>query len=240
MDVKIIRNLAEYYFAKDRYHEAVGLFTWLTGKDHSFELLEKLGFCYQKTGNFIRAIEIYKQAELFDRDKLWLQKKLGYCYRKTGDSQTAIEYYRDVNKAEPKDLNNLAYLGQLHMDIEDFEEALQYYYKVEYGEPENPKVYRPIGWCSFVLGKYDNAVKYFEKVIHSKPGRSDYLNMGHSYWVTGKIEQALESYREALRISSGDTRWFREAFLKDSRYLLKAGMEELDISLMMDYVLMDG
>lgn len=235
---KVIKNLAEFYFAQDRYSEAIQLFNWLKEKESSFELFEKIGFCHQKMGDFIQAIESYKQAELFDKNKLWLQKKLGYCYRKVGDYPKAIEYYKQIIESEPKDLSNLAYLGQLFIDIEDFEEALKYYYKVEYQQPDNPKVFRPIGWCSFVLGKYSTAIKYFLKITESKPVKSDFLNIGHAYWASGKTEKALESYREAIKRSGGDEVWFRETFRKDSKYLKKTGIEDLDVTLMIDYVLM--
>jgi tetratricopeptide (TPR) repeat protein len=237
-DEKIIKNLAEFYFAQDNYEEALNLFIWLNRNESSFELLEKIGFCYQKSGDFNKAIESYKQAELFDKNKLWLQKKLGYCYRKTGEYQQAIDFYKGIIEREPKDLNNLAYLGQLHIDIEDFEEALKYYYKVEYQQPDNPKVFRPIGWCSFVLGKYDTAIKYFSKITASKPAKSDFLNIGHAYWASGKTDMALESYREAVKKSNGDEIWFRETFRKDGKYLKNTGIDDLDVTLMIDYVLM--
>ena len=64
------------------------------------------------------------------------------------------------------------------------------------------------------------------------------MNIGHCYWVLGKIEQALDSYREAVRVSGNDLQWFRSAFLDDSRYLKNAGLKELDIVLMMDYVIL--
>jgi tetratricopeptide (TPR) repeat protein len=134
-DQKLIKNLAEFYFAKDRYFEALRLFIWLNDREKSFEYLEKMGYCYQKMGKFNKAIELYQQAELFDKNKIWLQKKLGYCFRKTGDYSKAIEYYKNIIKSEPTDLNNLAYLGQLYIDIEDYESALKYYYKVEYEQP---------------------------------------------------------------------------------------------------------
>ncbi len=239
-DVKLLRNLAEFYFARDRDTEALKLFEWLNTKEKSFELLEKIGFCYQKTGNYTKAIELYHQAELFDKNKLWLQKKLGYCYRKTGDFKKAIEYYQQIIKSEPKDFTNMAYLGQLFMDIGNFEEALKYYYKVEYANSDNPKVYRPIGWCSFVQGKYDTAIKYFDKVLKVKPMKSDFLNIGHCYWASGQIERALDAYRKAVRHSGSDEIWFRDAFSKDGIHLKAVGFEDLDISLMMDYVLMGG
>jgi len=237
-NVQIIRNLAEFYFARDRYHEALRLFEWLNVKEKSFELLEKMGFCYQKTGDFRNAIELYRQAELFDRNKVWLKKKLGFCYRRTGEFEKAIEYYRQVIKSDSKDLSNLAYLGQLYMDIENFDEALKYYYKVEYANPENLKVYRPIGWCSFVQGKYETAIKYFDKVLKEKPNKSDFLNIGHCYWASGQIERALNAYREAVNHSGNDEHWFRDSFLKDKKYLKFNNIDDLDIDLMMDYVLL--
>jgi len=90
-----------------------------------------------------------------------------------------------------------------------------------------------------VLGKYENAIKYFEKILLVKPNKSDYLNVAHCYWVTGNLPHALEAYREALRLSAGNIQWFREAFIQDGRYLKDSGMDDLDISLMMDYVLLD-
>lgn len=232
------RNLAEFFFSSDNYLQAAELFEALIAKEASFELYEKVGFCYQKLGQFEKAIERYRQAELFDRNKLWLQKKLGYCYRKTGEFEKAIQFYKEIVAAEPRDLNNLAYLGQLHIDTGDFEEALKYYYKVEYEDSDNLKVFRPIGWCSFVLGKYDTAIRYFKKVLEAKPNKSDFLNIGHSYWASGKISEALDAYREAVKTSGGDERWFRETFIKDSRYLKSKGIDDLDVMLMIDYILM--
>lgn len=237
-DTKILRNLAEFYFARDRYPEALDLFEWLSQKEKSFELFEKSGFCYQKMGDFHKAIELYNQAELFDKNKLWLQKKLGYCYRKTGEFDKAIEYYQLIVKSEPKDMSNLAYLGQLLIDTENYNEALDYYYKVEYSNPDNPKVYRPIGWCSFVQGKYDNGIKYFNKIIKVKPMKSDFLNIGHCYWASGQIDKALNAYKEAVRYSGNDEHWFRESFIKDGKYFKSKGFEDIDISLMIDYVLL--
>jgi len=231
-----IRNLAEFYFARDRYDEAVELFEWLIGKKKTFEILEKAVYCYQKRGDFHKALELYHQAELFDKNKLWLQKKLGYCYRKTGSYEKSIEYYNLIAKSEPKELSNIAYLGQLHMDIGDYEEALKYYYKVEYANPENPKVFRPIGWCSFVTGKHDIALKYFEKVLMDKGTQNDYLLYGHANWSSGNIEKALEAYRQAVR-QSGDEKWFRDTFTRDKQILKLKGFSDLDINLMIDYVL---
>jgi len=235
---KIVKNLAEYYFSNDEYSKALKLFLWLNSREKSFELLEKTGFCFQKLGDYIHAIELYKQAELYDRNRLWLQKKLGYCYRKIGEYEKAIDQYILVIKEEPNDLNNLAYLGQLFMDNKNFEEALKYFYRVEYESPENTKVYGPIGWCSFVLGKYDNSLKYYQKITNDKPSEWDYLNLGHCYWVSGNITEAIEAYRNAYFRSDNNEDWFRKTFKSDIKYLSQKNINEFEITLMIDYVLL--
>ncbi len=233
----IINNLAEYYFANDKYKEALKLFLWLNSKEKSFELLEKTGFCYQKTSDYENAIKSYQQAELFDRHRLWLRKKLGYCYRKIGDFDKAIDQYDLIIKDEPNDLANLVYLGQLYIDKGDFEEALKCYYQIEYESSDHTKAYRPIAWCSFILGKYDNAIKYYLKIVKDKPTERDYLNFGHCYWSAGNISSALESYRNALVRSNNNEKWFRNSFELDRKYLIQKKIDDFEINLMIDYIL---
>ena len=62
--------------------------------------------------------------------------------------------------------------------------------------------------------------------------------MGHCYWASGNVEKALDTYREAVRHSGRDERWFRETFLKDEKHLKSKGFSDLDMSLMIDYVLL--
>jgi tetratricopeptide (TPR) repeat protein len=123
-------------------------------------------------------------------------------------------------------------------NTEDYENALKYYYKVEYEKPDNVKVCRPIAWCSFVQGKYDISMKYFFKVIANKPGKSDSLNIGNCYWALGLLDKALDSYRETIRLSGNDQNWFRQTFYIDSKYFKKTGISDLDVALMVDYVLL--
>lgn len=234
---KHIKNLAEFYFANDDFTMAYPLFVWLNHKEETFELLEKIGFCLQNTGKYSEAIEIYKRAEIYNSNKIWLLKKLSYCYRKAGRIDEAIQEYLKVIKNEPENFSDIAYLGHLYIDNENYEQALQYYYQVEYHDPKNSKICRPIGWCSFLLGRYDQAIKYFEKIVHDNPLKSDYLNLGHSYWLTNQINNALEAYRKSVILSDYDINWFRSAFEMDKKYLIEKGVNELEINLMVDYVL---
>lgn len=236
---KKLRQIGEFYFQKNYYQQALNIFSYLYKENQSFELLEKIGFCYQKLNQFPIAIDFYRKAEILETNRIWLQKKLGYCYHKTMQFDKAVEYYKRVESAEPDNLEVQAFLGQLYIDMEDYETALKYYFKVEYLKPDLIKVQRPIAWCSFLLLKTDQALRYFKKVVESDGKRTDYLNLGHCYWALGKLTEAIDSYRIALNLSGRDIKWFINSMTKDEIYLKSYGIENLDVILMADYITVD-
>lgn len=235
-DEKILRNIGEFYFEKEYYREAINIFSHLPCDESNFEVLEKIAYGYQKLGDFDRAIDYYHKAELFDKNKTWINKKIAFCYRKSGDYKSSLKYYKEAEKEDPENLYIQAYIGHTYMDMENFETALKYYFKVEYQDPSNTKVYRPIAWCSFALGKFDNARKYFEKAMKKEGTRNDFVNLGHVEWCTGDKPKAIENYKKALIRSGADFDWLASVFEQDKKHLLKYGIREFDIPLMMDYL----
>ncbi len=80
--------------------------------------------------------------------------------------------------------------------------------------------------------------KYFLKVIEKEGNRNDFLNMGHVLWCQGKRKEAIENYRNSLEKSGRDLDWFNSVMGEDSGHLVKHGIKELDIPLMVDYMRM--
>jgi len=70
------------------------------------------------------------------------------------------------------------------------------------------------------------------------PNKSDFLNIGHCYWASGQLDKALVAYREAVRLSGNNMQWFRESFFNDSKYLSNTDISDLDVALLIDYVLL--
>lgn len=233
---KQLRQIAEFYFQKDYFQKSIEIFGHMPQDVQSYEILEKTGFCYQKLNQFEKAIEYYKKAEILDTNRNWLHRKLGYCYRSLGQFEKAVEYYKKVEHLEPENLEVQAYLGQLYIDMEEYETALKYYFKVEYLKPDLVKVQRPIAWCSFRLKKTEQALRYFKKVVETEGKRADYLNLGHCYWVSGNLPEAMETYRLAIKLSGNNNQWFASSMQKDVIYLNGYGIDTLDVALMVDYL----
>lgn len=72
------------------------------------------------------------------------------------------------------------------------------------------------------------------KIIGQKPLAIDYMNAGHVAWAMGDIQKAAALYGKSIT-ANGNRERFLEMFRKDEEALLKQGIQEEDIPLMLDY-----
>ena len=233
-DSKLLRNIAEFYFSRNYYEQALDIFTHLLEQEKSGELYQKIAFCYQKSGNFDKALDNYLKADLFDINKYWNFKKIALCYRNLKQPSKALEYYRQAEKIEPDNLNNQLNIGHCLLELSEFDEALKVYFKVEYLAPGNKKVWRPIAWCSFLTGKTEQAEKYLLMLLDDEPNKHDYMNMGHVQWSTGNRKEALNYYQKSIKQEGFSADEFLDVFEEDLPHLLKHGVEEEDVPFMLD------
>lgn len=233
-DGKLMRNIGEFYFKKNYFDEAAEIFEILLEIEKDGELYQKAGFCYQKSGNWEKALEAYTKADLFGLNRLWNFNKIALCYRNLKQPQKALEYYLEVEKLNENDLTTQLNIGHCYLELEQFEEALKCYFKVEYLAPGNKKVWRPLGWCSFVTGKKDQAAKYFQQLIDDEPGKHDYMNMGHVQWSLGNRKAALEYYKKSIAVNNFTEKEFFEVFNEDLHHLIRQGVEKEDVPIMLD------
>jgi len=238
-DPELYKKIGALYFEKEYFKNSLEVYKILFRKGiNELEVLEKIAYSYQKLGKFGDALNFYKKAEFFDTHIAWSTKKIAMCYRELGNTDKAIEYYLKAEKLEPENLYVQAHLGHSYLRIKEYEKALQHYFKVEYFAPSNTMILRPIAWCSFVLGRFENAQKYYQKLReNNKADKFDYLNMGHVEWCTNNIENTVKFYKKAHTLNENNDSGFKTDFYEDKPYLIKHGIPELEIGLMIDYLL---
>jgi len=233
----ILRNIAEYLFEKEYYKEALDIYLYLNKtEEKSYEIVEKVAFCYQKLGKIEEALEYYLQGELYDKNRAWNLKKVAFCYRNLKQPDKALEYYLEAEKLNPENLFTQASIGHCYLDLEDYETALKYYFKVEYLDPTNKKVLRPIAWCYFVLGKLDQSKKYYLKLFEEEVSIYDYINYGHVEWCLGNSVEAINNYKKSIIHEENDLENFLLTFKDDRKYLLQNGVNQDDIPIVLDYL----
>jgi len=236
-DYEEIRQIGEYYFSKDFYKQALELFEKIENEtSKTLDLCQKVGYCYQKLGDFSSALQHYQQAEIILPNQKWTIRKIAYCYRMLKDYENALEYYLRVEEMSPDNLTILTQIGNCFLNNNQYDEALAYYFKVEYVTTNNVKMWRAIAWSSFLAGKLEQATKFLEKAIEEKEDWTDYLNLGHISFVNGNKKEAILNYKKAIELNLNDLGFFLETFNRDSVYLKERGIDEIEISIVLDYL----
>ena len=197
-----------------------------------------MAYANQKLGNYHEAIVLYKKAELFESDRLWVLKKLGSCCMKIKDYSNARRYFEDAASIKPGDLHLQVQIGQCCIHQKQFDEALDYFGKVRYYQPGNMKVLRPVAYCHFVSGKLDEASGFYNQILESEiPSSYDLMNAGHVQLCLGEKKKALELYKASRVIPDFTQDQFIEAFEEDIPYLVQNGVNKDEIPLILDYLL---
>ena len=233
----ILFPIADFYLKKERWNEAIEVYEEMETigalQGRGAEYYQKLGYALQKNKKYAEAIDAYLKADTLKPDNIWNNRHLAICYRLNRNYQAALSYYKKVEEATPEDTNVIFHIGSCLAELGQYEEAANYFFKLDFIESNCIKAWRGIGWCSFISRKYEQAMKYYEKIIEQKPLAIDYMNAGHVAWTMGDIQKAAALYGKSIT-ANGNRERFLEMFRKDKEALLKQGIQEEDIPLMLD------
>jgi tetratricopeptide (TPR) repeat protein len=230
-------GLADYFFSKNFYEDALSLFLkQVSERPSDSQLYEKIGYCYQENADYEEALKFYRRAELIDR-KVWTIKKIGLCLRRLGKNEEALEYYLQACDMEPENIHTIIMTAHCYLDMKDYENALKYYFRIEYNEPGNMKILRPIAYCFFALGRFDDSEKYYERLSVGKPSPHDQINRGHLALCKGKKKEAIDFYRQSIISGELTKEQFLSIFAEDMPLLISHGINPDDLPILLDYLL---
>lgn len=229
-------GLADYFFSKNYYDDALGLFLrQIVAKPDDGQLYEKIGYCYEKAGLYEDALKYYRRSEIVDR-KVWTVKKIALCLRQLGKNEEALEYYLQAGDMEPDNIRTAIMIAVCYIDLKEYDSALKYYFKVEYKEPGNIKILRPIAWCYFALGRFADSEKYYERLSSEKLTAHDYINKGHLALCLGNKKEAVEYYKQSIVSGEISREDFMSIFNEDKPLLVANGVNPDDLPILLDYL----
>ena len=234
-----LTEIANFYFAKDMYENALSAFLQL--EEHtepSADLYRKIGFSFQKMYNYSLAIDYYQKAELIETENVWTIRKIAFCYRNLKQTDKALEYYLMANSLQPDTIHLLYTIGVCYLELKEYDTALNYFYKIEFLQSNHKKAENYIALCSFLQKNYQQAEKYYLK----QPEKNSYyelLYLGHTYWCVGNKKEALASYSKSAFMVKKETKQYKnfyESLEQDTDILLKHGITTKDIAFIGDAV----
>ena len=230
------KSIAEYYFSKNHYLQAIDLFEEIILEDDKPNalLFQKIGYSYQQSSQLLKALDAYRKADLIQPDHLWTIRKMALCYRLCGDYEKALQYYQHADFIKPDQESNLLQTANCLVQLGKYKEALKVYFKLDAEKDENKKVWKAISWCAFVTGNFAQAGYYSDKLIENTPDLQDFINAGHIEWCKGKTTEALNYYVKSIRLIENNKQEFHNIMLQDKPYLIANGIDENDFPLLLD------
>lgn len=230
-------GLADYFFSKDFYDDALQLYLkQIRNRPDDAHLNEKIAYCYQEDNDFENALIYYRRAEMINR-KAWTLKKTGLCLRRLSRIEEALEYYLEAGELEPDNIHTSMMTAHCYLDLKNFEEALKYYFRVEYKDPGNIKILRPIAYCYLCLGRFSESEKYYERLSAGHLNGYDLINMGHLELCRGKKKEAIEYYRRSILSGEISKEKFSAVYAEDRKLLTGHGINSDDLPILLDYLL---
>jgi tetratricopeptide (TPR) repeat protein len=230
-------GLADYFFSKDFYEDALSLYLrQVDSKPDDSQLYEKIAYCYQESSDYEEALRFYRRAELINR-KVWTLKKIGLCLRRLGKTEDALEYYLQAGEIEPENIHTTIMTAHCYLDLKEYEQALKHYFRVEYNDPGNLKILRPIAYCYFALGKFEESIKYYDRLSVDKLTPHDLINMGHLALCRGNKKEAIDFYRRSITGGELTREKFISIFQDDRNLLVSLGVNPDDLPIILDYLL---
>lgn len=235
IDSKTICVVADAYLKKKFYSEALVLLKTAQQKEpNDFNLLQKIGFCYQKTGRYEEAINYYKQADIISSKNEWLNKMLAFCYMKNNEFENALPLYQKISDDNPDNMNAVVNTANCLIGLQKYTEALPLLFKVEYLSP-SVKIFRSIAWCAFIVGKFDQSKKYIEKIEPENRTAQDWITLGHLQWCQNNKNEAIKFYSKAAE-NENDKKSIITLIQNDINILTQNGIVSEEIPFVMDRI----
>jgi len=233
-------SIAEYYFLKNHYNQALELFDEIQKESQpTASLYQKKGYSYQQTSQLQKALDAYLKADIIQPDDGWTIRKIALCYWLLGNFEKALEFYQHADYLKPNQPNVLLHVGHCYLELGNFKEALNVYFRLDAADGENSKVWRAITWCSFVSGNLSQAEYYAQKLINFEPTAHDYLNAGHIAWCQRRLTDAVLLYLKSWNLLQNNWDLFLETLNDDKPYLIANGVGAEEIPLFLDQLLYD-
>ena len=190
------------FLSRDDCENALPYFEKAVESDNNYaEAWAQAGFCREKLGRHVEAIEASKKAvNLRPSAESYFNIGLANYYLK--QYREAAEGYRQSIRIDPYNAADAYYaLGLVYRDWGRPDDEIQAYKHAIRLRPDYASAYERLGSRYLKSKKYAEAVEAFRQITVLKPGDANAPNsMGEAYLEMGKLPEAVEAFTQAIRL----------------------------------------
>lgn len=233
---KIQNDIAEFYFTKKLYKQALEIFLKIEKtEDPTAILYQKIGYSYQQTSQLGKALDSYKKADLIQSDDFWTIRKMALCFRLIGDNENALKQYQHAHYLKPENLSIRLQIINCQLELKKYNKAIESSVALQNEFPNDKKVLRITILSSFV-GKNLSQAKYNLSLLLDENDitTDDKMIAAHLFWCLQENEQAKKYYFNCLKDANFEWGKFLATFDKHKYLLTQNDVDEKEISLLLD------
>ncbi len=190
--------VVESYAAQGEYQEALNLL------ERKMELrpgntvlkVTTADIC-QRLGQISRAISLYKQANLLDRDNIEVTEALGYCYITQQKWSDAARMFERVSKqcTDEKKTACLELLALCSMNGGQYGRAVSYYNKLSVSQRDNPDLWLQMGQAALGAEAPNRAAACAARALALRPGWHDAIALrGCAQYLKNDYDRAIQTF----------------------------------------------
>lgn len=204
-----LTSLAYLYNEEGESARAAEVLEAVPAAQRTNKIYAALGFTYERTRDFKRAIEAYRTAVDMDPENLDSLRGLAQNLFNDGQVDAALAQYKRLTDADPQDVQNYLRLSEIQKRNGKLDAALQTLKRAESVNPESLEVTYNIALIHEAQGNHAEAIELLEGLLRrtKKPGddytegernnRAVFLErLGTIYREARRPEQALRAFTE--------------------------------------------
>jgi len=156
---------ALYFIDKKEYEKALS-YLEIAIKTDILSLKEyvyfAIGFCNNKLGNYIKAIEAYKQAIRIDPNDAGAYNNLGLAYNSLGLYKDVIEAYKQAIRIDPDLVEPYNNLGRAYANLGLYKDAIEAFKQAIRIDPDRANSHFFLGLTYLLIGDKSSALNEYK------------------------------------------------------------------------------
>ncbi len=187
-------RIAEYYFEKDCYEQALDLYEELENLiDTNVSFYQKMAYANLKCGRNKAAIKAFDTALQFEPNDLWTLKSLLKAYRNDGDLMSQCAVLENLCELQPNSLSIIKKLTNIYIETLKYADAEKLLYKLHYFEPSELATIRLLIHTLIQQKNFEKALTYIVMIDdYDKLSETDYLNLIYLDFINGNVKTMLQ------------------------------------------------
>jgi len=132
-------------------------------------LLNLLGSCYQKLGDFDTAIKNFLQVLSTDQKNLAAMNNLANAYKDILKFEKAENLYKEIINIDPNYINAITNYANLKFQLDQYEDAIELYNRALKIDDKIENIHYNMGLTYQSYGAFEEAKKHFKEMLKINP-----------------------------------------------------------------------